>query len=342
MGNDQAGRRLAGWAAIAATMLSTLTPLAEAQQQANPQQSNPQQINAGTATEGLPAEPAPNATLPLYMRPEARDFQHPRPQFPNPIAPYLSTHVDVPRVTNSPRLQDLLKNGKIYLSLGDAVMLALENNFDIAIARYNLDVSDTDILRSRAGGTLLGSPSGLVTGTLGTFSTTLSSGGGPGGTSAGASGAGAGSSGLVLSTNGAGPAPTISDPTLGGTVQLERASTPQPTVFLTGTNTLTQNTNGYNFQYNQGFSPGTTFQVQFQNSRTTTNNHAQQLQPSAIYAVSGEDHSAPSERIRHWNQQALHRAGDQQPPHHGLCVPSAVAVHHQPGGEHLLGTGQRV
>jgi outer membrane protein len=274
VGNDQAGRRLAGWAAIAATMLSTLTPLAEAQQQVNPQQIDP-----GTATQGLPSEPAPNATLPLYMRPDARDFQHPRPQFPNPIAPYLSTHVDAPRVTNSPRLQDLLKNGKIYLSLGDAVMLALENNFDIAIARYNLDVSDTDILRSKAGGSLLGSPSGLVTGTLGTFSTTLSSGGGPGGTSAGASGAGAGASGLVLSTNGAGPTPTISDPTLGGTVQLERASTPQPTVFLTGTNTLTQNTNAYSFQYNQGFSPGTTFQVQFQNSRTTTNNQRSNYSP---------------------------------------------------------------
>jgi outer membrane protein TolC len=213
------------------------------------------------------------------MRPSGRDFRDTPSHFPNPIAPYLSTHVDAPRVTNSPRLQDLLKNGKIYLSLGDAVMLALENNFDIAIARYNLDVSDTDILRSRAGGSLLGSPSGLVTGTLGTFSTTLSSGGGPGGTSAGASGAGAGASGLVLSTNGAGPTPTISDPTLGGTVQFERSSTPQPTTFLTGTNTLTQNTNSYNFQYNQGFSPGTTFQVGFQNSRTTSNNTRSNYSP---------------------------------------------------------------
>jgi outer membrane protein TolC len=260
---------LAGWAAIAATMLSTLTPLANAQQQINP----------GSATAGLPAAPSPNATLPLYMRPGSRDFKDPRPHFPNPIAPYLSTHVDTPRVTNSPRLQDLLRNGKIYLSLSDAIMLALENNFDIAIARYNLDISDTDILRSKAGGALLGSPSGLVTGTIGTFSTTLSSGGGPGGTSAGASGAGAGSSGLVLSTNGAGPTPTISDPTLGGTVQFERSSTPQPTTFLTGTNTLTQNTNEYNFQYSQGFSPGTTFQVQFQNARTTSNNTRSNYSP---------------------------------------------------------------
>jgi outer membrane protein TolC len=118
-----------------------------------------------------------------------------------------------------------------------------------------------------------------VTGTIGTYSTTLSSGGGPGGTSAGAAGAGAGSSGLVLSTNGSGPAPTISDPTLGSTVSFERASSPQPTTFLTGTNTLTQNTNTYNFQYNQGFSPGTTFQVSFQNSRATSNNERSEYSP---------------------------------------------------------------
>lgn len=267
-------RRLAGWTAIAATIFSTMTPVAEAQQQ-----DSQQQINPGSATAGLPAAPAPNATLPLYMRPGTRDFQTAHSHFPNPIAPYLSSHVDVPRVTNSPRLEDLVKDGKIYLSLSDAIMLALENNFDIAIARYNLDVSDTDILRSRAGGTLLGSPAGLVTGTLGGSSSTLAAGGGPGGTSAGASGAGAGSSGLVLSTNGSGPQPTISDPSLSGTIQLERATTPQPTTFLTGTNFLNENTNAYNFQYNQGFSPGTTLQAGFQNSRTTTNNERTEYSP---------------------------------------------------------------
>jgi outer membrane protein len=254
-------RRLAGWAAIAATMLSTLAPVAEAQQQINP----------GAATAGLPTAPAPNATQPLYMRPGTRDFQEPHTHFPNPIAPYMSTHVDVPRVTNSPRLQDLLKEGKIYLSLSDAIMLALENNFDIAIARYNLDISDTDILRSRAGASLLGSPAGLVQGTQGGSSSTLAAGGGPGGTSAGASGAGAGASGLVLTANGQGPAPTISDPLLTGTVQLERSSTPEPNQFITGAPTLVQNTNVYNFQYQQGYRTGTTFTLGFQNSRVTTN-----------------------------------------------------------------------
>ncbi len=254
-------RRLAGWAAIAATMLSTLAPVAEAQQQINP----------GSATQGLPSEPAPNATLPLYMRPPGRDFQDTPSHFPNPIAPYLGTSIDTPSVFNSPRLADLLKNGKIYLSLSDAVMLALENNFDIAIARYNLNISDTDIVRSRAGASLLGSPAGLVTGTISGNSTTITAGGGPGGTSAGASGAGAGASGLVLTANGQGPVPTISDPLLNGTVQLERATTPEPNQFITGAPTLIQNSNSYNFQYQQGYRTGTTLVVGFQNSRVTTN-----------------------------------------------------------------------
>ncbi len=50
----------------------------------------------------------------------------------------------------------LLKDGKIYLSLSDAIALTLENNYDIAIARYDLDIADTDILRTRTGRLPLG------------------------------------------------------------------------------------------------------------------------------------------------------------------------------------------
>ena len=87
----------------------------------------------------------------------------------------------LPRLGNTPRLDDLLKDGKIYLSLSDAITLALENNFDIAIARINLDIADTDILRAKAGSTLRGVSTGLVTDTLGGSTTTITGGGGPGG-----------------------------------------------------------------------------------------------------------------------------------------------------------------
>ena len=72
------------------------------------------------------------------------------------------------------------------MSLSDAVLLALENNFDIAIARINLDIADTDILRAQAGSGLRGVSTGLVTNTLGGSTSTITSGGGPGGTTGGA------------------------------------------------------------------------------------------------------------------------------------------------------------
>jgi outer membrane protein len=146
------GRRLAGWAAIAVTMLSALTPMAGAQQ-----------IETGSATAGLPPQPTPNPTLPVFMRPGVRDFSKTPSPLPNPIAVYRSPTLEPPSLYNSPRLTDLLRDGKIYLSLNDAIMLTLENNFDIAIARFNLDISDTDIVRARAGNGLAGSPAGLVT-----------------------------------------------------------------------------------------------------------------------------------------------------------------------------------
>ena len=48
-----------------------------------------------------------------------------------------------------------MRDGKLYLSMDDAIALALENNLDIAIARYNLNIADTDILRAKAGSSIL-------------------------------------------------------------------------------------------------------------------------------------------------------------------------------------------
>ena len=71
--------------------------------------------------------------------------------FPNPIAPYTPRHVAPPNLANTARIDQLMHDGKLYLSMNDAIALALENNLDIAIARYNLNIADTDILRAKAG-----------------------------------------------------------------------------------------------------------------------------------------------------------------------------------------------
>ncbi|MBV8114304.1 MAG: TolC family protein [Silvibacterium sp.] len=265
--------KLKSAAAITCLLAGTVSGFAQSSAQAQQPQTPQQAQNpAGVAnTQPLPTEPPPNFTQPLYLRPQPRDFSKERGYWPNPLSPYKPTTAPAPSFLNSPRLGDLIKDGKIYLSLSDAILLALENNYDIAIQRFNLNIADTDILRTRSGALFLGVNSGLVTGTLGGSGTTVQSGGGPGGTSIASGGAGTGAGGLVLSTNGGGPLPENMDPVLSGNIQLQRQATPESNSLFYPSGRLTQNTNIYNFTYNQGFITGTALQVGFNNSYTTSN-----------------------------------------------------------------------
>jgi outer membrane protein TolC len=245
-----------------------------------------------TGTPGLPQAPAPKEIGPLYLRDTNVDYTKPKSHFWNPLAPYTATNVPPARLGNTPQLAQLLRDGKIYLSLSDAVMLALENNYDIEIARINLDIADTDILRTKAGGTVRGVSTGLVTNTIGGTTSTIQGGGGPGGTSSGAGGGAAGATGIVLSTNGGGPLPINRDPVLTGTLQYEAANIQQTTTFLTGTNTLQQNTGTYNFGYQQGFVTGTLLNFSFNNSRSTTNSIRSTYSPqvNSFFQIKGTQH----------------------------------------------------
>lgn len=264
-------------------------PAANGQTQSTSTQTSPtepttpaQTAAAVTRTaEGLPEEPAPKLTDPLYLRDTNVDYTVPKKhfQFLNPLAPYTATNVPLPRLTNTQRLGTLLRDGKIFLGLNDAVALALENNYDIAIARLNLDIADTDILRAKSGATLRGVSTGLVTGTIGGTTTTITGGGGPGGTSGGTGGSGTGTSGLVLSTNGGGPLPYDYDPVLTGNLQYESSNTQQSTSFITGTNSLSTDTSTYNFGYLQGFATGSQLSVTFDNFRQTTNSQRTTYSP---------------------------------------------------------------
>src|SRR5580704_6297206 len=246
------------------------------------QPAPPQPVqNDTTGQAGLPQAPPPKLTEPLYLRDTPVDYSKPKSHIWNPIAPYTAANVPSPLLTNTERLRSLLQDGKIYLSLADAVTLALENNYDIAIARINLDIADTDILRAKAGSLLRGVSSGLVTNTLGGSTTTILTGGGPGATSAGTGGAGAGAGGLVTSTNGGGPAPEALDPVVTGTLSYEAQSAPQiNTLFSGGLTVLNTDTSTYNFNYSQGFITGTALTVGFNNSRVTTNNPFSDYSPS--------------------------------------------------------------
>ena len=129
------------------------------------------------------------------------------PHSNNPFNAYRSTLVPQPNLANSPRLDALVENGVLELSLKDTIALALENNLDIAIARYNLPIAAADVLRTQAGGSFRGVNTGVVQNTpgggVGGFGSSAS-GAGAGGTSGGAGGAGSGASGVVSSTLGTG------------------------------------------------------------------------------------------------------------------------------------------
>jgi outer membrane protein TolC len=244
------------------------------------QNATPQNTPASTPPlTPMPQAPAPQNNAHLYSD---QNYAKPLSPFPNVLAPYKVRNVPPPNLTNSARIDSLIRDGKMYLSINDAVAMALENNLDITLQRYNLSIADTDILRTQSGQFARGVNTGVVTGTpggsLGATSTggtgssaTGAQGTGAGGTQVGVGGAGAGAAGIVSSTLGSGPPIDNFDPTLTGTVAGEHATTPQSNIIFTGTPTLVQNTNTYNFFYSQGFSTGTLATVGFNNNRVTTN-----------------------------------------------------------------------
>src|SRR5665647_851003 len=56
------------------------------------------------------------------------------------------------RYENSTRVHDLIRAGNLYLSLQDALSLAIENNLDIELQRYLLPIGDSELLRAKGGG----------------------------------------------------------------------------------------------------------------------------------------------------------------------------------------------
>ena len=198
----------------------------------------------------------------------------PASHLPNFFAPYTPRQVPEPRVANSGRLDSLLRNGRIMLSLEDAIALALENNLDLAIARYNLAIADTDVLRAKSGNSVRGLATGLVQGTpgggIGGFGAGAP-GAGAGGTSGGAGGAGTGASGLVQSTLGTGAPLESYDPILVASMNIEHSSAPQSNIVTTGVSRFQQNSGIANFSYSQAFATGTQLMLDFNNSRATNN-----------------------------------------------------------------------
>ncbi len=255
------------WLVVSAITFTAVPPALRAQQN-------------GTA----PSAVAPAAPEPVQAPPEhqvyMKDYAQSRSSFPNVLKPYEAREVAEPNLANTPRIDSLMHDGKIYLSIDDAVALTLENNLDIYIARYNLNIADTDYLRAKSGANILGVNAGVVQNTpgggVGGLGGTVGS--GTGGTTVAPSGVATGTNGLVTSTLGIGSTITSFDPILTGTLQLDRDNAISTSPF-TAPPVVAQNTYTSNFSYIQGFHWGSALSVGFNNTHLTTNSSTSLLTP---------------------------------------------------------------
>jgi len=255
-------RRFTSWPVAVVILISSAAPCQQGGEQSQPTS------NAGASK--IPTRTNYSAIFNL-------------PSSHNPLSAYSPSSTPEPQLTNSPDLNQLIRDGKLYLSLKDAIRMALENNLDLAIARYNLPIADMDILRTKAGGVFRGVNAGVVQGTpgggVGGFGTGAP-GAGAGGTTAGAGGAGAGASGLVQSTLGVGTAVPSYDPAIIASVGAEHQATPLANQRIYGVPLLQLNTGQANFGFAQAFATGSSVSFEFNNNRQTTNSPFFNLSPA--------------------------------------------------------------
>ena len=258
------------------------------QQSPSPPSQPQQTVATPSVLTPLPQAPAPQHNAHPYSD---QDYTRGKHQWPNPFVIYSPRSVSAVDVQNSAAVGKIFRDGKIYLSIDDAIALALENNLDIGIQRFNLSIADTDILRTSSGSPALGVNAGLLQGTPGGATGTTSAGGtgtsttgttgsGVGGTSIGTGGAGSGAAGLVTSTQGEGPMLDSYDPVITGTLSFERAIIPESNIIVTGTNELSENLTTGNFLYTQGFPTGTLMTVGFDNTRNSSSALFNTLNPN--------------------------------------------------------------
>ena len=191
---------------------------------------------------------------------------------------------EVPEVdmANSPRLDQLVRAGKLYLSLSDAIALAIENNLDIAYARYGPQIADTDILRTKSGQQLRG-----VQTQISTLSTGQSAAGGGGGgvgdvtgITGRAGGVGGGAQGVGDASTFFGSAVPSLEPTLTGGIDWGHFSNPQTSSFVTGTNTFVSERSNSNIGIQKGFLTGTNVSLDWRNALNDTNSLRANFDPS--------------------------------------------------------------
>jgi outer membrane protein len=184
--------------------------------------------------------------------------------------PYEPRYVAPVNVSNSSRIDSLLRAGNLYLSLSDAIALSLENNLDIEIERYEFSLAEADVLRSQSGAAIQGIPTnvlgGIPTGAgalLGSVNTGIAAAGA-------ASPLGAGAS---------------FDPVLTGTLNLGHTTVPQSNTVTTGTSALVTKNQTGNFGIGQTFATGGTATLSYNNIVQEQNSFRSTVNPFTTSAL---------------------------------------------------------
>jgi outer membrane protein len=332
--SEKAGRRQAGGKAArsAALMLTLASCMPSGFAQQTPAGTNRAGQGGVRSAGGTGAGPY-RAVFAAHVR--ARFFQALRGLSGNPINKYRPTTIGKASFANSVRLNDMVKDGKIYLSLSDAIALALENNYDIAIARYDLSIADTDILRTKTGAGAAGRavrPDHQYAGRI-VFDSEL-----PAAVPVERRAARVARvpevNGLSLTTGGAGPAPESLDPNLTATVSFDRdralppASSPAAPVRPTTTTSP---------------KPGLRHRHEFPVRLQQYIRHQHQLVRQFSPQLSSTSRPLVTQHLLQgagiWvNKRFMYQAlNDRRIVR--LLVPPADSLHRQPGGDHLLGPG---
>ena len=188
--------------------------------------------------------------------------------------PYQARFVSPIRLTNSPRLDALIRSGNLYLTAPDVVALAIENNVDVEVQRYTPLLAAEVLRRARAGGALRSVGVGVAAGpqsvSLQGVSTNISGG-------LGASGGAVGSGGGIVTQ--LGPNIPSLDPTLAVFTQFAHTTSPQSNTVLTGTTSLVADSRSFTATYSQNFEHGMTAQVTYASQHIKLNSQFYALDP---------------------------------------------------------------
>ena len=227
----------------------------------------------------LQAQTASRAPLPVGQPNGARVAQE------GPLARYRAHPLNQTISGDSPRLDALTRAGNLYLSLRDAIALAIENNLDVEYQRITPFLAEADLLRARAGGVARGVPSDVREGPTGLGSTAGAGISGTAGLQGQPNSGGSSTNGTSVPAAGpqssaSGPSVPTLDPTIVGSVGFSRSNRPQTNTFITGTNSTSIDSSLGNLQLQQGFLFGGVFSGGLDATRQDTNNLRSDVNPA--------------------------------------------------------------